>query len=137
MRFLVFNGKTHGQTLHTIGWVAFMRIGFIGAGQMARVDSSQIAVWKAGEAKLSLTGSIIASDAFFPFRDGAYVGITQGVGAILQAGGSMRDFETIEACNEAEPKNVRPCWFFIGTQSVDRVRYPVLRSHSASKRTSW
>jgi phosphoribosylaminoimidazolecarboxamide formyltransferase/IMP cyclohydrolase len=44
------------------------------------------------------------SDAFFPFRDGADVGIQQGVTAILQAGGSMRDFETIQACNEADPK---------------------------------
>ena len=44
------------------------------------------------------------SDAFFPFRDGADVGINQGIGAILQAGGSMRDFETINACNEADPQ---------------------------------
>ena len=44
------------------------------------------------------------SDAFFPFRDGADVGINQGISAILQAGGSMRDFETIQACNEANPK---------------------------------
>ena len=46
----------------------------------------------------------MASDAFFPFRDGSDVGIRQGVLAILQAGGSMRDFETIEACNEADPQ---------------------------------
>jgi len=51
-----------------------------------------------------LPGSVMISDAFFPFRDGADVGINEGVSAILQAGGSMRDFETIEACNEAEPK---------------------------------
>ncbi len=44
------------------------------------------------------------SDAFFPFRDGADVGIAEGISAILQAGGSMRDFETIVACNEADPK---------------------------------
>jgi phosphoribosylaminoimidazolecarboxamide formyltransferase/IMP cyclohydrolase len=54
--------------------------------------------------RAGLPGSVMISDAFFPFRDGADVGIRQGVGAILQAGGSMRDFETIEACNEAEPK---------------------------------
>ena len=54
--------------------------------------------------RAGLPGSVMISDAFFPFRDGADVGIKQGVGAILQAGGSMRDFETIEACNEAEPK---------------------------------
>lgn len=51
-----------------------------------------------------LPGSVMISDAFFPYRDGADVGIRQGVSAILQAGGSMRDFETIEACNEADPQ---------------------------------
>jgi len=54
--------------------------------------------------KANLPGSVMISDAFFPFRDGADVGIKQGVSAILQAGGSMRDFEVIEACNEADPK---------------------------------
>lgn len=54
--------------------------------------------------RAGLAGSVMISDAFFPFRDGADVGIAQGVSAILQAGGSLRDFETIEACNEAEPK---------------------------------
>jgi phosphoribosylaminoimidazolecarboxamide formyltransferase/IMP cyclohydrolase len=51
-----------------------------------------------------LKGSVMISDAFFPFRDGADVGIGQGVSAILQAGGSLRDFETIQACNEADPQ---------------------------------
>lgn len=54
--------------------------------------------------KANLPGSVMVSDAFFPFRDGADVGIRQGVSAILQAGGSMRDFETINACNEADPQ---------------------------------
>lgn len=54
--------------------------------------------------RANLPGSVMISDAFFPFRDGADVGINQGVTAILQAGGSMRDFETIEACNEANPQ---------------------------------
>ena len=54
--------------------------------------------------KAGLPGSVMISDAFFPYRDGADVGIRQGVSAILQAGGSMRDFETIEACNQANPK---------------------------------
>ncbi|NNK95985.1 MAG: IMP cyclohydrolase, partial [Desulfobacterales bacterium] len=54
--------------------------------------------------KAGLLGSVMISDAFFPFRDGADVGIKQGISAILQAGGSMRDFETIEACNEADPQ---------------------------------
>lgn len=54
--------------------------------------------------RAGLPGSVMISDAFFPFRDGADVGINQGVSAILQAGGSARDFETIIACNEANPK---------------------------------
>ena len=54
--------------------------------------------------RAGLPGSVMISDAFFPYRDGADVGIRQGVTAILQAGGSMRDFETVEACNEANPK---------------------------------
>ncbi len=55
-------------------------------------------------AKAGLIGSSMVSDAFFPFRDGVDVGIRQGVSAIVQPGGSMRDFESIEACNEANPK---------------------------------
>jgi len=72
-----------------------------GERQQAEKDDidRQVAADRAG-----LPGSVMISDAFFPFRDGADVGIKQGVSAILQAGGSMRDFETIEACNEAEPK---------------------------------
>jgi phosphoribosylaminoimidazolecarboxamide formyltransferase/IMP cyclohydrolase len=54
--------------------------------------------------RADLPGSVMISDAFFPFRDGADVGISQGISAILQAGGSLRDFETIQACNEAETK---------------------------------
>lgn len=54
--------------------------------------------------RADLPGSVMISDAFFPFRDGADVGIVQGISAILQAGGSLRDFETIEACNEADPQ---------------------------------
>jgi phosphoribosylaminoimidazolecarboxamide formyltransferase/IMP cyclohydrolase len=54
--------------------------------------------------RAGLPGCTMISDAFFPFRDGADVGIKEGITAILQAGGSMRDFETVEACNEAEPK---------------------------------
>ena len=56
------------------------------------------------EDRAGLPGSVMISDAFFPYRDGADVGIKQGVTAILQAGGSMRDFETIQACNEATPQ---------------------------------
>jgi phosphoribosylaminoimidazolecarboxamide formyltransferase/IMP cyclohydrolase len=59
---------------------------------------------QARKERAGLPGSVMISDAFFPFRDGADVGIRQGVTAILQAGGSTRDFETIEACNEAKPQ---------------------------------
>ena len=56
------------------------------------------------EAKGNFIGSSMVSDAFFPFRDGVDVGIEQGISAVIQPGGSERDFESIEACNEASPK---------------------------------
>ncbi len=72
----------------------------IGAGQMSRVDSSKLAVWKAGEAGLSLDGCALASDAFFPFRDGVDAAAEAGVRAIIQPGGSVRDEEVIVAADE-------------------------------------
>jgi phosphoribosylaminoimidazolecarboxamide formyltransferase/IMP cyclohydrolase len=72
----------------------------IGAGQMSRVDSSRIAVWKAGEAGLSLAGSVVCSDAFFPFADGLVAAAKAGATAAIQPGGSMRDEEVIAAANE-------------------------------------
>ncbi|MES2310237.1 MAG: bifunctional phosphoribosylaminoimidazolecarboxamide formyltransferase/IMP cyclohydrolase [Verrucomicrobiota bacterium] len=72
----------------------------VGAGQMSRVDSSKVAVWKAGEAKLSLKGSVIASDAFFPFADGLIAAGEAGVTAAIQPGGSVRDAEVIAAADE-------------------------------------
>ena len=69
----------------------------IGAGQMSRVDSSRIAVQKA---LLPIKGSVLASDAFFPFRDGVDAAAEAGVTAIIQPGGSMRDEEVIKAANE-------------------------------------
>ncbi len=71
----------------------------VGAGQMSRVDSSKIAVWKAGEAGLSLQGSIVASDAFFPFPDGLVAAAQAGATAAVQPGGSMRDPEVIAAAD--------------------------------------
>ena len=68
---------------------------------MSRVDSSRIAVWKAGEANLSLTGASVASDAFFPFADGLLAAAEAGVTAVIQPGGSMRDDEVIAAADEA------------------------------------
>ena len=72
----------------------------IGAGQMSRVDSSRIAVWKAGEAGLSLKGSVVCSDAFFPFPDGLIAAAEAGASAAIQPGGSVRDPEVIAAANE-------------------------------------
>ena len=72
----------------------------IGAGQMSRVDASRIAVWKAGEAGLSLKGSVVCSDAFFPFRDGLIAAAEAGATAAIQPGGSMRDAEVIKAADE-------------------------------------
>lgn len=83
---IVFAGK--GQTLG------------VGAGQMSRVDSTRIAAIKAKNAGLVLAGSVAASDAFFPFRDGVDVIAENGVTAIIQPGGSMRDEEVIAAANE-------------------------------------
>jgi phosphoribosylaminoimidazolecarboxamide formyltransferase/IMP cyclohydrolase len=72
----------------------------IGAGQMSRVDSSRIAVQKAGDAGLDLLGAVLASDAFFPFRDGVDAAAAAGIRAIVQPGGSVRDDEVIGAANE-------------------------------------
>ncbi len=72
----------------------------IGAGQMSRVDASRIAVWKANEAGLSLAGSAVASDAFFPFADGLLAAADAGATAAIQPGGSVRDAEVIAAADE-------------------------------------
>ena len=72
----------------------------IGAGQMSRVDSSQIAIWKAGEAKLPLASSAVCSDAFFPFADGLIAAAKAGATAAIQPGGSVRDAEVIAAADE-------------------------------------
>ena len=72
----------------------------IGAGQMSRVDSSRFAVAKARDAGLDLKGSAVASDAFFPFRDGVDAAAAAGATAIIQPGGSIRDNEVIEAADE-------------------------------------
>jgi phosphoribosylaminoimidazolecarboxamide formyltransferase / IMP cyclohydrolase len=71
----------------------------IGAGQMSRVDASRLAVWKAGEAGMDLKGSVVASDAFFPFSDGVIAAAEAGATAVIQPGGSVRDPETIVAAD--------------------------------------
>jgi phosphoribosylaminoimidazolecarboxamide formyltransferase/IMP cyclohydrolase len=76
---------------HTLG---------VGAGQMSRIDSARIASIKAANASLELKGSVVASDAFFPFRDGLDVVVDAGAVAVIQPGGSMRDDEVIAAADE-------------------------------------
>jgi phosphoribosylaminoimidazolecarboxamide formyltransferase / IMP cyclohydrolase len=79
----------------------------IGAGQMSRIDSARIAAWKAAEAAKAAglsdslaKGSVVASDAFFPFADGLLAAAEAGVTAVIQPGGSMRDDEVIKAADE-------------------------------------
>jgi phosphoribosylaminoimidazolecarboxamide formyltransferase/IMP cyclohydrolase len=92
------NAIVYAKDLATVG---------IGAGQMSRIDSSRIAAWKAQEAATAaglpepLTrGSVVASDAFFPFADGLIAAAEAGVTAIIQPGGSIRDAEVIAAADE-------------------------------------
>lgn len=72
----------------------------VGAGQMSRVYSTRIAAIKAADENLDVNGSVMASDAFFPFRDGIDAAAQTGIAAIIQPGGSMRDDEVIQAANE-------------------------------------
>lgn len=86
------NAIVYGTVDRTLG---------IGAGQMSRVDSSRLAVWKAENAGLSLAGSVVASDALFPFADGVEAALAAGATAIIQPGGSVRDAEVIAAADQA------------------------------------
>lgn len=90
-KFVKSNAIVFGKNRMTIG---------VGAGQMSRVYSARIAAIKAADADLKVTGSVMASDAFFPFRDGLDSAAKVGVTAVIQPGGSMRDSEVIEAANE-------------------------------------
>ena len=72
----------------------------VGAGQMSRVYSSRIAAMKAADEKLEVRGAVMASDAFFPFRDGLDVAAGYGIAAVIQPGGSLRDAEVIAAADE-------------------------------------
>ncbi len=85
------NAIVYAKDLMTIG---------VGAGQMSRVVSARIASMKAQDAELKVTGSVMASDAFFPFRDGIDAAAASGIAAVIQPGGSIRDEEVIEAANE-------------------------------------
>jgi len=90
-KFVKSNAIVFCGSGHTLG---------VGAGQMSRVDSARIAAIKAKNAGLSLAGSFVASDAFFPFRDGVDVVAEAGAKAIIQPGGSMRDEEVVAAADE-------------------------------------
>jgi phosphoribosylaminoimidazolecarboxamide formyltransferase/IMP cyclohydrolase len=90
-KFVKSNAIVYGKDGMTIG---------VGAGQMSRVNSARIASIKAAQAGLEISGSVMASDAFFPFRDGIDNAATAGIAAVIQPGGSMRDEEVIAAANE-------------------------------------
>lgn len=90
-KFVKSNAIVYGKDLMTIG---------VGAGQMSRVNSARIAGIKAQHANLEVKGSVMASDAFFPFRDGIDAAHEAGITAVIQPGGSMRDQEVIDAANE-------------------------------------
>ncbi len=90
-KFVKSNAIVYGKNKMTIG---------VGAGQMSRVNSARIAGIKAEQAGLEVPGSVMASDAFFPFRDGLDAAHTAGIRAVIQPGGSMRDEEVIAAADE-------------------------------------
>jgi phosphoribosylaminoimidazolecarboxamide formyltransferase/IMP cyclohydrolase len=90
-KFVKSNAIVYAKDLCTVG---------VGAGQMSRVYSARIAGIKAGDAGLVVPGSVMASDAFFPFRDGIDAAADAGIKAVIQPGGSMRDQEVIDAANE-------------------------------------
>jgi phosphoribosylaminoimidazolecarboxamide formyltransferase/IMP cyclohydrolase len=90
-KFVKSNAIVYGRDGMTIG---------VGAGQMSRVNSARIAGIKAEQAGLEVKGSVMASDAFFPFRDGIDNAAAAGITAVIQPGGSMRDDEAIAAANE-------------------------------------
>ena len=91
-KFVKSNAIVYAKNLQTIG---------VGAGQMSRVNSARIAAIKAEHAGLEVQGSVMASDAFFPFRDGIDNAAEVGIKAVIQPGGSIRDDEVIAAANEA------------------------------------
>jgi len=91
-KFVKSNAIVYCRDLRTIG---------VGAGQMSRVNSARIAAIKAGQAGLDIKGSVVASDAFFPFADGLLEAIEAGATAVIQPGGSMRDAEVIAAADKA------------------------------------
>jgi phosphoribosylaminoimidazolecarboxamide formyltransferase/IMP cyclohydrolase len=92
-------GQVRQEQRHRLLQANGMTMG-VGAGQMSRLDSARIASIKAQHAGLSLAGTVVASDAFFPFRDGLDVVVDAGATCVIQPGGSMRDQEVIDAADE-------------------------------------
>lgn len=90
-KYVKSNAIVYGKAMQTIG---------VGAGQMSRVNSARIAIIKAEHAGLEVAGSVMASDAFFPFRDGIDNAAAAGVACVIQPGGSIRDDEVIAAADE-------------------------------------
>ena len=101
LRALLFAWKVckHVKSNAIVFTNEFQTVG-VGAGQMNRIDSVRIAAARANKTELKLQGSVLASDAFFPFRDGVDEAATYGISAIIQPGGSVRDDEVIQAANE-------------------------------------
>jgi phosphoribosylaminoimidazolecarboxamide formyltransferase/IMP cyclohydrolase len=90
-KFVKSNAIVYARNRTTVG---------VGAGQMSRIYSSRLAAMKAADEKLEVAGAVMASDAFFPFRDGLDVAASFGIKAVIQPGGSRKDDEVIAAANE-------------------------------------
>jgi phosphoribosylaminoimidazolecarboxamide formyltransferase/IMP cyclohydrolase len=90
-KFVKSNAIVYARERMTLG---------IGAGQMSRIVSTRIAAMRAADEKLDLKGAVMASDAFFPFRDGIDAAARDGIAAVIQPGGSKRDAEVIAAADE-------------------------------------
>jgi phosphoribosylaminoimidazolecarboxamide formyltransferase/IMP cyclohydrolase len=91
-KFVKSNAIVYAKDSMTIG---------VGAGQMSRINSARIAGIKAKHANLQVEGSVMASDAFFPFKDGIEAAAEAGIAAVIRPGGSIRDNEVIAAANKA------------------------------------
>ena len=91
-KYVKSNAIVYAKELGTVG---------VGAGQMSRVNSARIAAFKAADANLQVSGAVMASDAFFPFRDGIDAAAQAGIKAVIQPGGSVRDEEVVAAADEA------------------------------------
>lgn len=113
-KFVKSNAIVYGKHGRTIG---------IGAGQMSRVYSAKIAGIKAADEGLDVAGSVMASDAFFPFRDGIDAAAAAGITAVIHPGGSMRDAEVIAAADEHDIAMVLTACAIFGIDAPHRIRF--------------